>query len=174
MNSAYRRACAGDSVAVGRVVELLRPRVTRLAAHYARRTGELTDDLLQEAWLGLLEALPTLDLSIGSPDQYLLRHARWRLLDSVRRVRLRRMAPLEDVLLETLTASEIDGGDLASAWVLEFAQDLKATQRAVLDCLLRGLTWREAGDALGCTSSNVAWHVRQIQRRYEAWTAEAI
>ena len=36
--------------------------------------------------------------------------------------------------------------------------------------LLAGFTWREAGDALGCTSANIAYHVRQIRRQYEAWS----
>ncbi|HET6453664.1 MAG TPA: class I SAM-dependent methyltransferase [Armatimonadota bacterium] len=29
--------------------------------------------------------------------------------------------------------------------------------------------WREAGNTLGCTSANIAYHVRQIRRRYEEW-----
>jgi RNA polymerase sigma-70 factor (ECF subfamily) len=170
MKSLYRRAAAGDSRAVARVVDSLRPRLTRLAAHYARRTGENADDLMQDAWLGLLEALPALDPGIGVPDQYLLRQARWRLLDAVRRARVRRCAPLEDVAEACLAGPDPS----LSAWVGEFTDGLKDTQRAVLDCLLRGLTWREAGAVLGCTSANIAWHVRQIQRRYAAWHAEGI
>jgi len=38
--------------------------------------------------------------------------------------------------------------------------------------LLRGLTWRETGHALGCTSANIAYHVRQIRRHYEVWSNE--
>lgn len=79
------RAREGDPRAVDRVTQALRPRLTRMAAYYARRTGEDPDDLLQEACYGLLEALRELDLSIGSPEQYLLKRARWRMLDSVRR-----------------------------------------------------------------------------------------
>lgn len=170
MKATYRRACAGEARAVARVVDSLRPRLTRLAVHYSRRTGENSDDLLQEAWLGVMEALPTLNLEIGSPEQYLLRHGRWRLLDSVRRARVRRCIPLEE-WAESLPVLE---PDLEAAWVSEFRRGLKATPQAVLDCLLRGLTWRETGDILGCTSANVAWHVRQIQRRYQAWHAETI
>ena len=167
----FRRACAGEPRAVARVVDALRPRLTRLAAYYARRTGENADDLLQDAWLGVLEALPTLDVTIGSPEQYLLRQARWRLIDSVRRSHARRCVPLEEAALHML----VDEPDLAAmAWVGEFARGLKTTPQAVLHCLLRGLTWREAGDALGCTSANIAWHVRQIQRHYESWHAETV
>jgi DNA-directed RNA polymerase specialized sigma24 family protein len=172
MKSIYRRASQGDCSAVTRVVETLRPRLSRLAAYYARRTGENADDLLQDAWLGLLEALPSLNPDIGSPDQYLLHQARWRLLDAVRRAVARRCVFLEDAGLSDtfLTACP----DLGAAWVSEFAGGLKATQQAVLDCLLRGLTWREAGIVLGCTSGNIAWHVRQIQRRYADWHLESL
>ena len=173
MNDLYRRAQAGEARAVTGVVETLRPRLTRLATHYARRTGENAEDLLQDAWLGLLEAIPRLDLNIGSPEQYLLQQARWRLLDALRRARVRRCAPLDEALTEG-PALVYQDTNLAGAWIGEFAEDLKATQRAVLECLLHGLTWREAGDALGCTSANVAYHVRQIQRRYEAWHMDAV
>ena len=84
MMSCYERARAGDPAATEAVVEALRPRLVRMAAYYARRSGEDPDDLLQEAWVGLLEALPALDLGIGSPDQYLIQRARWRLLDAVK------------------------------------------------------------------------------------------
>jgi hypothetical protein len=32
-------------------------------------------------------------------------------------------------------------------------------------------TWREAGAALGCTSANVAYHMRHIRRRYDEWNS---
>lgn len=164
----FARARDGDAAAVAAVVHALRPRLSRLALHYARATGEDPDDLLQEAWLGLLDALPALDIAIGSPEQYLIQRARWRLLDAVKRARVRRCLPLDDALLEAAPDA------LPAVGLREFTAGLKATQRAVLDCLLRGLTWREAGDALGCTSANVAYHVRQIQREYRAWDAEAV
>jgi RNA polymerase sigma-70 factor (ECF subfamily) len=142
-----------------------------MAAHYARCTGEDPDDLLQEAWVGLLEALPDLDVTIGSPDQYLIQRARWRLLDAVKRARVRRCAPLDEAAADCLACPAQETA-VASAFVGAFAGQLKETQRAVLDCLLAGLTWREAGSALGCTSANIAYHVRQIRRQYEVWNGE--
>ena len=35
-----------------------------------------------------------------------------------------------------------------------------------------GLTWREAGSVLGCTSANVAYHMRRIRSQYAAWQEE--
>jgi len=155
------------------VVDSLRPRLARMAAYYARCSGEDPDDLLQEAWLGLLEALPVLDLNIGSPDQYLIQRARWRLLDAVKRARVRRCASLEEEAADRVVdpvTQEAEG----AVCVREFAGLLKERQRAILDCLLAGLTWREAGHALGCTSANIAYHVRQIRRQYEEWSGQAV
>jgi len=142
-----------------------------MAVHYARCTGEDPDDLLQEAWLGLLEALRELDLSIGSPMQYLIRCARWRLLDAVKRARVRRCLPLDETPFD-LGADVVAETVAAQASILQFVDQLKDVQQSVLRCLMLGLTWREAGDVLGCTSANIAYHVRQIRRQYAAWDAE--
>jgi len=163
-----RRARAGENSAIESLVTALRPRVTKMAGYYARSTGENADDLLQEAWVGLLDALPEVDLRIGDPVQYLLQHARWRMLDAVKRWKRRRFQTLEDDHLASLPTSDWNVVE-SEVWVDEFAECLKPTQRAVLENLLKGMTWREAGDQLGCSSANVAYHVRQIQRSYETW-----
>lgn len=172
MNHCFERARGGDPAATETIVAALRPRMARMAAYYARCCGEDPDDLLQEAWVGLLEALPALDVGIGSPEQYLLQRARWRLLDAVKRARVRRCTPLDEEAADRLTEPALDSA-VAAVSVSEFTARLKATQRAVLDCLLAGLTWREAGHVLGCTSANIAYHVRQIRRQYEEWNALA-
>lgn len=165
----YERARLGDAPAVQTIVERLRPRLARMAAYYARRAGEDADDLLQEAWCAVLEALPALDLAIGSPEQHLLQRARWRVLDTIKRNRIRRCVPLEASPRAALAASSHDDSH-GRAHVAAFADALKPTQRTVLRCLMGGLTWRETGDRLGCTSANVAYYVRQIRRRYEEWS----
>jgi DNA-directed RNA polymerase specialized sigma24 family protein len=203
----FARARDGDPSATATVTEILRPRLVSMAWHYARRSREDPDDLLQEAWLGLLEALRDLDTGIGSPEHYLVQRARWRLLDAVRRARLRCCDSLDSDALAG-SASEYgapgpgsfrelshgsphgaraavscgDAGHFACCHqaqhvgglsdCADFADGLKATQRAVLRCLLDGLTWREAGHALGCSSANIAYHVRQIRRRYTDWNAD--
>ena len=152
MHYCIARAKEGDPSAMATLVELLHPRMVRMAAYYARCSREDQDDLLQEAWVGLLKALPALDLHIGSPEQYLIQYARWRLLDAIKRARLRRCDPIDDTLAEQLTGPPLDAA-LASVNVAEFITRLSATQRAVLACLLAGLTWRETGDLLGCSLS---------------------
>ena len=170
MNRRFERARDGDPSATIDVVRALHPRLARMAAFYARRCGEDTDDLLQEAWVGLLEALPNLDPRIGNPAGYLIQRARWRLLDAVKRERVRRCSRIDG---ETADRTDNPSGEYgpASACVLDFIGRLSATQRDVLKCLLDGLTWREAAMALNCTSANIAYHVRRIRRQYEEWSA---
>ena len=168
MNCSLERAREGDPSAVRLLVDEMRPRIWKMAAYYARRCGEDADDLAQEAWLGLLEALPELDLAIGQPEHYLIARARWKMLDLVKRERVRRCLPLDDIRLET-ACPRVPEEATALAHTSEFVGHLKPTQRRVLGCLLAGLTWREAGERLGCASANIAYHVRKIRRRYEDW-----
>jgi len=172
----YEAARAGNTAATEAVIESLRPRLVSMAKYYARCSQEDPDDLLQEAWLGLLEALKNLDVRIGCPEQYLIQRARWRLLDAIKHARVRRCTSLDSAGLEQWEEDTACDGAvetvLATAYVEQFTQELKSTQQAVLFCLLRGLTWRETGHALGCTSANIAYHVRQIRRHYEVWSNE--
>ena len=170
MSCCIELARTGDRTATSEVVDDLRPRITRMAAYYARRTGEDADDLLQEAWCGLLQAIREIDMSIGSPEQYLLQCARWRLLDAVKRARVRRCIPLDDSVAENIQ-SPMHENTLGDTHAATFVDELQGTQRTILGYLIAGFTWREVGDALGCTSANVAYHVRQIRRRYEEWDA---
>jgi DNA-directed RNA polymerase specialized sigma24 family protein len=54
-----------------------------------------------------------------------------------------------------------------------FLSRLTPIQRKIVTCLLAGFTWREAGTALGCTSANVAYHVRRISECYQSWHKNA-
>jgi RNA polymerase sigma factor (sigma-70 family) len=166
-NHSIGRASAGDSSALATVVERLRPRLTKMAHYYARNTGEDTEDLLQEAYVGLLEAVRKIDLGIGDAEQFLLKHARWRLLDAARRWGRRRCDSL-GAEHDHLPPTRDWDAELAEISVDDFAGQLKPVQREVLLRLLLGMTWREAGERLGCSSANVAYHVRQIQRAYTA------
>jgi RNA polymerase sigma-70 factor (ECF subfamily) len=138
-----------------------------MAGYYARRCGEDADDLLQEAWVGLLEALPSLDVRIGCPRQYLIQRARWRLLDAIKRARIRRCAPLDEDAAGTHAGGPEEAAGQAD--VDRFLLELKGSHRQIVECLMDGLTWREAGSVLGCTSANVAYHMRQIRAQYHRW-----
>lgn len=173
MNRYLQQARDGDPKATNALVEALRPRISKMAAYYGRCCGEDADDLQQEAWLGLLEALPELDLQIGQPEQYLIARARWRLLDTVKRAYVRRCDSLDDEPTYPINSTMQDN-TIAYACVSEFIVQLKPTQQKILDCLLAGLTWRETGQILGCASANIAYHVRKIRRKYEEWIEEPV
>lgn len=166
------KARTGDSGATHTVVETLRPRLTKMAAYYGRTAGEDPDDLLQEAWIGLLKALPELDITIGSPEQFLIRHAKWQMLDALRRAKSRRTVSLDEDEAAVYVMPSVPETALNGVFVSEFIRKLTDVQQMVLKCLLAGLTWREAGRVMGCTSANIAYYVRQIRRQYEKWNAE--
>ncbi|MBI3831385.1 MAG: sigma-70 family RNA polymerase sigma factor [Planctomycetes bacterium] len=152
-------------------------RIEKLARFYARKSGEDADDLLQEAWLGLLEGLRENDPAIGDPFQYLIQRARWRVLDAIKRARVRKTARLGDgegpAVGDAEWARPPTEVPAEAAAAGEFVRALDSAQRNVLDCLLLGYTTREAGARLGCSSANVCYHVRALRRRYEAWSAGA-
>ena len=167
MNPDYlNRARLGDSRAMRALSKTLHPRLARMAAYYSRHCREEADDLEQEAWLGVLEALPRLDVCIGDPEQSLLKYARWRLLDAIRRS-LSHESPTElsaDVAGTCAYQEALDTVNIA-----DFLSQLSQVQRHIAICLLAGFTWRETGDKLGCTSANVAYHVRRIGIHYLAF-----
>lgn len=171
-------SCArdGDTFAQDRLREALRPRLESLAGYYASRTGMDAADLLQEAWVAVFEALPTVDVTVGTPAQYLLKHARWQILDHIRWNKRRSHDTLDDTLVETPDIAENNFGtgsarpgthDVEVKMMIEdLERRLSERQKLILQGLLDGHTWRQIGDSLGCTSANVAYHVRGIRQAF--------
>jgi RNA polymerase sigma-70 factor (ECF subfamily) len=151
------------------IVDALSTRIEKMAAYFGRVCGVDSDDLRQEAWVAVFEMAPNLDRTIGSPEQHLLKRARWRILDSIRSQRRRQHVPLSEIgdLCAPTTESWAD------ADLTELNATLTLTQRRILRALLEGYTWREVGALVGCTSANVAYHVRKIRARYDALAAES-
>lgn len=166
------RARNGNPAAMDDLLNSLRPRLTRMARYYASCSQADADDLLSEAWMGCFEALPGVDLRIGNPESYLIQYARWRVLDAIKRHSARRCHLPGDEVLDGLPAPATLEIALTTTTMAEFVTRLNATQRAILACLLAGYTWRETGRMLGCTSANVAYHVKRIQARYQEWASK--
>lgn len=145
------------------VLDALQTRIERMAAYFGRRCGVDEDDLRQDAWLAVLEMLPRLDMSVGTPEQHLLKRARWRILDSIRWQRRRPAMPLTDV--DTYAEPYLDTHADIDLALLQAR--LTPIQSRILRGLLEGFTWREVGAIVGCTSANVAYHVRRIRAVYE-------
>lgn len=178
MEKLLLNARAGDAAAQDQLREALRPRLESLAGYYASRTGMDPADLLQEAWVAVFEALPTVDVTVGTPSQYLLKHARWQILDHIRWNKRRSHDKLDDMLTETIEIAENSLGAARASWtgttgdveakmlVEDLERKLSQRQRDILHGLLDGHTWRQIGDSLGCTSANVAYHVRGIRQAF--------
>lgn len=176
MDRAAARPCLDDAVPV-QLLPQLGTRVARMARHYARRSGEDPEDLEQEAWLGLCEGLRDHDPRRGGMRGYLLRRAKWRMLDAIKYARVRKREALAAGTESALSPLELARPPTycgeSRAMALEFSAGLSPVQRAVLACLLDGLTWREAGARLGCSSANIGYHVQEIRRQYECWAQSA-
>lgn len=154
----------GDTGARSALARSLGPRLTSMARYYARTCDEEYDDLLGEAWSAVFEALAITDVTIGHPEQFLLKRARWRILDYVKWAR-RRRSNGQDESDEEACSADIAHEVIGTTWVSQLSNDLNDTQRVVLGRLMAGDTWREVARRLGCSSANVAYHVRQIRQR---------
>ena len=162
MKQLIRSAQMGDPVARQQLVAALGSRLAGMARHYARCCQEDYDDLLGEAWFAVFDALPITDVTIGAPEQYLLKRARWRILDYIKWARRRRCDEPAAEQREEQTP-DMAPYVLGDALVGQLSQALSQTQQVVLGRLLRGDTWREVASHLGCSSANVAYHVKQIR-----------
>ncbi len=162
MQSLLERAQVGEPLAQSLLIDSLKTRIEKMAAYFGRRCGVDADDLVQEAWIAVLEMLPKLDMSVGNPEQHLLKRARWRILDTIRFQRRRQHLALSDLQLE----NTIHIDPQSSIDIARLLQELTGIQQKILRALMEGYTWREVADIVGCTSANVAYHVRRIREVY--------
>lgn len=173
MNRCIERARDGDISAAQTLVNILTPRIEKMARYYARCCGDDPDDLIQEAWIGILKALSIVDISIGIPEQFLIKHARWSILDAVKRSKRSVTIQGYEHMADDIPGAVTDACHSESV-TREFVSRLTGIQRDIVVCLLEGMTWRETGDILGCSSANVAYHMKQIRKLYERWNNDDI
>ena len=176
VNALLIRARSGDLAAQESLRKSLTPRLESLAGYYASRTGMDAADLLQEAWVAVFEAVAEVDVSIGTPVQFLLKHARWQILDHIRWNKKRSHDALDEMPVETQEMAKSSfsdshgfecSDDIETKLLVEDLEGkLSVRQQKILRGLLGGHTWRQIGDELGCTSANVAYHVRGIRAAY--------
>lgn len=163
MRTTIARAQTGDERAKQALVKRLEARIQSMARYYSRVTGEDYHDLLGEAWLAAFEALEVVDMAIGEPEQFLLKSARWKVLDFVKWSHRRKT---DDTLLpDTAVLEQGIAPDVINRTMVREAQThLSDTQCEVLEGLLQGRTMRELAGSMGCTSANIAYHVGCIRR----------
>lgn len=159
----WMRVRAGDPQAVDAVMKLLTPRVQRMGGYYARRTGYERDELVQEGLMAIVEGMSAAAVRFEAPEMHLVRLARWRMLDWIRRSRRRRNAALEQ------ECAAIDH-ELAQAGeqmdVNQFVARLSPRQAQIACGLMDGWNWREVAAQMGCSSANLGYHLRKIRAEY--------
>jgi RNA polymerase sigma factor (sigma-70 family) len=171
MRALIAAAQTGCTRARGQLAAALQPRLVSMARYYARRGNLDFEDLLQEAWCAVFEALPETRLHIGSPEEYLLRRARWAILDYLKWSLRRQMAPLDDHQSEGADSTSEAETVLRMA-VDKLAERMTPMQQSVLDMLIAGESCTSAADRLGCTTANVSYHLGQVRRQMESLFAE--
>lgn len=160
-NELVQRAGHGDSKARDELIRELTPRIDRIVRRYSWIDGVDADDLKQEAFIGVIEGLERVDVSIGTSSEFLLKFARWRLLDCLKKILKQKREMLQD---EEPESTQPDFGPDIDSELL--AGKLTEQQRDILDCLVKGYTWREIGDELGFTAANVSHHLKKIRKVY--------
>ena len=151
------RADAGREAVYLRMLREHDPPIRRLAASYEREPSR-RQDLLQDIWLALWQALPSFRGDC-SERTFVFRIAHNRVVSHIKHWRIRRTEPLAD----------LDPVDAASANPERTASDRERRerlQRAVSRLplglrqatvlMLEGLSQREISEVLGITENNVA------------------
>jgi RNA polymerase sigma factor (sigma-70 family) len=164
-------ARSGDPRAREQVSDLLRERVIRTAGRYSSLTGMDREDLQQEMWIGALQGLQEVDVSIGDPLYYLFLRGKWRLLEAVRRSNRQKTVSLDAaVRVRTRTAFE---DEVQSRLITgELERRLPHIQQVILRGLLAGQRQEEMALRLDCTPANVSYHVRRIRQGFHSLAAE--
>ncbi|MBN1878806.1 sigma-70 family RNA polymerase sigma factor [bacterium] len=159
MNELVVMAGRGDVAAQEQLFRQLSPRLEKIVGKYAWINGIDRDDLRQEAYVAVMEGLERVDPSVGSSSEYLLKFARWRLLDCLKKIRRRR-----EECTEELDCESADNSPIPEAEMLD--ERLTPLQRRIIACLVQGYTWREIGDMMGFTAANIAYHLKKIRKIY--------
>jgi RNA polymerase sigma factor (sigma-70 family) len=151
------------------LIAAVHPRISSMAAFYARVAHVDADDLCQDALLAILIAARDYQPQAGSLRAWLVRRARWRMLDFIKHQRFRQCQSYNEAHDENAAGELFDDGGVEQE---EFIQTLSDIQQRIVRCLMFGWTWRDTGAELGFSSANVAYHMREIRRRYDAWNLD--
>jgi RNA polymerase sigma factor (sigma-70 family) len=144
----------------------LQPRLVSMARYYARQGDLDWEDLLQEGWCAVFAALPVTRLNIGAPEEYLVRRARWAILDHAKWCRRRQMGSLEDYQGRD-ERCETEAETVLRLAVDDLANKLTPMQRSVLGLLIAGESCTGAAARLGCTPANVSYHAGQLRNQVQ-------
>ncbi|MBN1552386.1 sigma-70 family RNA polymerase sigma factor [bacterium] len=165
MNELVQRAGEGDVKARQELIELLTPRLEKIVRKYQWISGMDKDDLKQEVYMAVIEGLDRVDITIGSSSEYLLKFARWRLLDCLKKILRHRCG--ENFETQESHVEDMCNVNAAMTAEMELLDNrMTEIQKQILHAVAAGYTWREIGDQMGFTAANVAHHLKQIRKIY--------
>jgi RNA polymerase sigma factor (sigma-70 family) len=133
-------------------------------------TADVAQDILQETFLTAWDKRRAIRLVEGSALPWLLTTCRNHARNHARRER--RWSELLQLREESLVADPVDGDAAADLrWALEAVAGLPDGERAVTELvLLRGLSYREAGEALGLSDAAVGKRLQRARTRLREGT----
>lgn len=143
-----------------------------MSKYYAGRTGVDYQDLMSEAWIEIFTRLPQTNIDMGDASQFLIKHARWKMLDYIgyRNSRAKLWIQTDEEMLDDWDAKDrrVEFNEDYLIQLLDVENDgrLSPMQKDIVFMLELAYTWAEIGKALGMSSPGVAYHVRHIRKTY--------
>jgi len=137
------------------IVEVHAPMVRRIATVYERHPDRV-DDLVQDVWIAVCEALPRLN-SDATLRNYIARITQNICVTHVRRALVRQAEPLNDTLPDPATApDEATAQAMRLARLIEAVRGLPENLKGVASLYLEALPVKDIAIALGITETNVS------------------
>jgi len=137
------------------IVEAHGAMVRRIATVYERHPDRV-DDLVQDVWLAVCEALPRLN-NHATLKSYIARITQNICVTHVRRALVRQAVPLEDTLPDPATApEEATAQSIRLARLIEAVRCLPESLKAVATLYLEEMPVKDIALSLGISETNVS------------------
>jgi RNA polymerase sigma-70 factor (ECF subfamily) len=144
-----------EMVELAQIMEVHGAMVRRIATVYERDLSRV-DELVQDTWIAVWEALPRLN-NQATLKGYIARIAQNICVTHVRRALVRRTVPLEDTVHDaSATPDEAAARAIDLALLLEAVQCLPENLKAVATLYLEEMSPQQIAQSLGITEANVA------------------
>jgi RNA polymerase sigma factor (sigma-70 family) len=142
-------------VELEKIVEVHAAMVRRIATVYERRP-ESVDDLVQDVWIAVWQALPRLN-NDATLRSYIARITQNICVTHVRRALVRQVQPLSDTQPDPAPApDEATAHAIRLAGLIEAVRSLPENLKAVITLYLEDMPVKDIAIALGISESNVS------------------
>jgi RNA polymerase sigma factor (sigma-70 family) len=137
------------------IVEVHAPMVRRIATVYEHHPDRV-DDLVQDVWIAVMQALPRLN-NQATLKSYIARITQNICVTHVRRALVRQAQPLSDTLPDPAPASdEATAHAVRLARLIEAVRNLPESLKAVASLYLEEMPVKDIAVALGISESNAS------------------